>query len=98
MFTQSTCDVPACGLCEKYAMFAFREVKQKSTIGVCQIVKALLQESFRGWKSKMNVKMTSFLENSSKNSFGLPNQAWEAALGKGFQGLLLQERLLQAVL
>ena len=67
-------------------------------MGGCQIVKALLQEGFRGWKSKMNVKMTSFLENCSKNSFGLPNRAWKAALGKGFQGLLLQQRLLQAVL
>ena len=67
-------------------------------MGVCQIVKALLQESFRGWKSKMNVKMTSFLENYSKNSFGLPNRAWKAALGKGFQSLLLQQRLLRAVL
>ena len=67
-------------------------------MGVCQIVKALLQESFRGWKSKMNVKMTSFLENYSKNLFGLPNWAWKAALGKGFQGLLLQQRLLRAVL
>ena len=72
-------------------MFAFRAVKLKSTIGVCQIVKALLQECFRGWKSKMNVKMTSFLENYSKNSFGLPNRAWKAALGKGFQSLLLQQ-------
>ena len=79
-------------------MFAFRAVKLKSTMGVCQIVKALLQESFRGWKSKMNVKMISFLENYSKNSFGLPNRAWKAALGKGFQGLLLQQRLLRAVL
>ena len=60
-------------------------------MGVCQIVKALLQESFRDWKSKMNVKMTSFLENCSKNLFGLPNRAWKAALGKGFQGLLLQQ-------
>ena len=72
-------------------MFAFRASQQKSTMGGCQIVKALLQESFRGWKSKMNAKMTSFLENSSKNSFGLPNRAWKAALGKGFQGLLLQQ-------
>ena len=79
-------------------MFAFRAVKLKSTMGVCQIVKALLQESFRGWKSKMNAKMTGFFENSSKNSFGLPNRAWKAALGKGFQGLLLQQRLLRAVL
>ena len=79
-------------------MFAFRAVKLRSTMGVCQIVKALLQESFRGWKSKMNAKMTSFLENYSKNLFGLPNQAWKAALGKGFQGLLLQQRLPQAVL
>ena len=46
----------------------------------------------------MNVKMSSFYEKDDKNSFGLPNQAWEAALGKGFQGLLLQQRLLQAVL
>ena len=60
-------------------------------MGVCQIVKALLQESFRGWKSKMNVKMTSFLENSSKNLFGLTNWAWKAALGKGFRSLLLQQ-------
>ena len=60
-------------------------------MGVCRIVKALLQESFRGWKSKMNVKMTSFHENYSKNSFCLPNRAWNAALGKGFQGLLLQQ-------
>ena len=67
-------------------------------MGVCQNVKALLQESFRGWKSKMNEKISCFYEKFSKNSFGLPNQAWEAALGKGFQGLLLQERLLQAVL
>ena len=72
-------------------MFAFRAVKLKSTMGVCQIVKALLQEYFRGWKSKMNAKMTGFLENSSKNSFGLPNRAWKAALGKGFQSLLLQQ-------
>ena len=61
-------------------------------MGVCQIVKALLQESFRGWKSKMNVKMTSFLENYSKNPFCLLNLAWKGALGKGFQGLLLQQR------
>ena len=67
-------------------------------MGVCQIVKALLQESFRGWKSKMNVKMTSFLENYSENLFGLPNRAWKAALGKGFQSLQLQQRLLRAVL
>ena len=60
-------------------------------MGVCQIVKALLQESFIGWKSKMNEKMSSFLEKYSKNSFGLPNRAWKAALGKGFQGLLLQQ-------
>ena len=46
----------------------------------------------------MNAKMTGFLENYSKNSFGLLNRAWKAALGKGFQGLLLQQRLLQAVL
>ena len=46
----------------------------------------------------MNAKMTSFLENYSKNSFGLPNWDWKAALGKGFQGLLLQQRLLRAVL
>ena len=59
-------------------------------MGGCQIVKALLQEGFRGWKSKMNAKMTSFLEKHSKNSFGLPNRAWKAALGKGFQGLMLQ--------
>ena len=72
-------------------MFAFRAVKLKSTMGVCQIVKALLQESFRGWKSKMNVKMTSFIENCSKNSFCLPNRAWKAALGKGFQSLLFQQ-------
>ena len=67
-------------------------------MGVCQIVKALLQECFRGWNSKMNAKMTSFHETFSKNLFGLPNRAWKAALGKGFQGLLLQQRLLQAVL
>ena len=72
-------------------MFVFRAIHLKSTMGVCQIVKALLQESFRGWKSKMNAKMTSFLENYSKNSFGLPNRAWKAALGKGFQSLLLQQ-------
>ena len=60
-------------------------------MGVCQIVKALLQESFRGWKIKMNAKMSSFYEKDSKNSFGLPNRAWKAALGKGFQGLLLQQ-------
>ena len=60
-------------------------------MGVCRIVKALLQESSRGWKSKMNEIMTSFLENSSKNSFGLPKWAWKVALGKGFQGLLLQQ-------
>ena len=60
-------------------------------MGVCQIVKALLQEYFRGWNSKMNVKMTSFLENCSKNLFGLPNRAWKAALGKGFRSLLLQQ-------
>ena len=46
----------------------------------------------------MNAKMTSFFENYSKNSFGLPNRAWKAALGKGFQGLLLQQWLPQAVL
>ena len=56
-------------------------------MGVCQIVKALLRENFRGLKSKMNEKMSSFLENYSKNSFGLLNRAWKAALGKGFQGL-----------
>ena len=67
-------------------------------MGGCQIVKALLQESFRGWKSKMNAKMTGFLANYSKNSFGLPNRAWKAALGKGFQGVLLRQRLLRAVL
>ena len=67
-------------------------------MGVCQIVKSLLQESFRGWKSEMNVKMSSFYEKDDKNSFGLPNWAWKAALGKGFQSLLLQQRLLQAVL
>ena len=72
-------------------MFAFRAVKLKSTIGVCQIVKALLQACFRDWNSKMNAKMTSFLEKYSKNSFCLPNRAWKAALGKGFQGLLLQQ-------
>ena len=55
------------------------------------MVKALRQESFRGWKSKMNAKMISFHETFSKNSFGLPNWAWKAALGKGFQGLLLQQ-------
>ena len=66
-------------------------------MGVCQIVKDLLQEYFRGWKSKMNAKMTGFLEKYSKNSFGLPNRAWKAALGKGFQSLLLQQRLLRAV-
>ena len=60
-------------------------------MGVCQIVKALLQERSRGWKSKMNAKMTSFLENYSKNSFGLSNRAWKAALGKGFRSLLLQQ-------
>ena len=91
MFTQSACDVPACGICEKKVMFAFRASWQKSTMGVCQIVKALLQEYFRGWNGKTNAKMTGFLENSSKNSFGLPNRAWKAALGKGFQGLLLQQ-------
>ena len=73
-------------------MFVFRVVKLKSTIGVCQIVKALLQESSKGWKSKMNAKMSCFYENLGKNSFGLPNRAWKAALGKGFQGLLLQQR------
>ena len=66
-------------------------------MGVCQIGKALLQESFRGWKSQMNAKMTSFLKNYSKNTFGLLNLAWKAALGKGFQSLLLQQRLLRAV-
>ena len=60
-------------------------------MGVCQIVKALLQESFRGWKSKMNAKMSCFHEKCSKNSFCLPNRAWKAALGKGFQSLLLQQ-------
>ena len=60
-------------------------------MGVCQIVKALLQESFRGWKSKMNEKKSCFHENHGKNSFGLPNRAWKAALGKGFQSLLLQQ-------
>ena len=79
-------------------MFAFRAVKLKSTMGVCKIVKALLQESSRGWKSKMNAKMSSFYEKDDKNSFGLPNRAWKAALGKGFQSLLLQQRLLRAVL
>ena len=67
-------------------------------MGVCQIVKSLLQESFRGWKNKMNAKISCFYEKFSKNSFGLPNRAWKAALGKGFQGLLLQQRLLRAVL
>ena len=61
-------------------------------MGVCQIVKALLQEGLRGWTNKMNVKMTSGLENYRKNSFGLPKWAWKAALGKGFQSLLLQQR------
>ena len=61
-------------------------------MGGCQIVKALLQESFRGWKSKMNAKMSCFDEKDDKNSFGLPNRAWKAALGKGFQGVLLQKR------
>ena len=79
-------------------MFAFRANSLKRTMGVCQIVKALLQACFRDWNSKMNAKMTSFHENYSKNSFGLPKWAWKAALGKGFQGLLLQERLLQAVI
>ena len=60
-------------------------------MGVCQIVKSLLQESFRGWKSKMNVKMSCLIEKFSKKSYGLPNRAWKAALGKGFQGLLLQQ-------
>ena len=46
----------------------------------------------------MNVKMSSFYEKDDKNLFGLPNRAWKAALGKGFQGLLLQQRLLRAVL
>ena len=73
-------------------MFVFRAVKLKRTIGVCQIVKALSQEDFRGWKNKMNAKMTSFLENYSKNPFCLPSRAWKAALGKGFQSLLLQQR------
>ena len=72
-------------------MFFFRAIHLKSTMGVCQIVKALLQESSRGCKSKMNAIMTSFLENYSKNSFGLPNWDWKAALGKGFQSLLLQQ-------
>ena len=67
-------------------------------MGVCQIVKFLLQESFRGWKNKMNAKISCFYEKFSKNSFGLPNRAWKSALGKGFQGLLLQQRLLRAVL
>ena len=79
-------------------MFVFRAVKLKSTIGVCQIMKALLQVRFRGWKSKMNVKISCFYEKFSKNSFGLPKWAWKAALGKGFQSLLLQQRLLRAVL
>ena len=61
-------------------------------MGVCQIVKALLKVSFRGWKIKMNAKMGCFNEKVNKNSFGLPNRAWKAALGKGFQGLLLQQR------
>ena len=56
-------------------------------MGVCQIVKALLQDAFRGWRNKMNVKKSCFHENHSKNSFGLPKWAWKAALGKGFQGL-----------
>ena len=60
-------------------------------MGVCQIVKALLRENFRGLKSKMNAKKSCFYENSSKNLFGLPNWAWKAALGKGFQSLLLQQ-------
>ena len=67
-------------------------------MGVCQIVKALLKLGSRGWKSKMNAKLSCFYENADKNLFGLPNRAWKAALGKGFQGLLLQQRLLQAVL
>ena len=46
----------------------------------------------------MNAKMSCFCEKDDKNSFGLPNRAWKTALGKGFQGLLLQQRLLQAVL
>ena len=61
-------------------------------MGVCQIVKALLQESFRGWKNKMNAKMSCFYKKFSKISFGLPNRAWIAALVKGFQGVLLQQR------
>ena len=72
-------------------MFVFRAVKLKRTIGVCQIVKALSQEDFRGWKNKMNAKISCFYEKFSKNSFDLPNRAWKAALGKGFQGLLLQQ-------
>ena len=60
-------------------------------MGVCQIVKALLRENFRGLKSKMNAKKSCIYENYSKNSFGLPNWAWKAALGKGFQSLLLQQ-------
>ena len=67
-------------------------------MGVCLIVKALLQESFRGWKSKMNAKISCFYEKFSQNSFGLLKWAWKAALGKGFQSLLLQQRLLRAVL
>ena len=72
-------------------MFAFRAMKLKSTMGVYQIVKVLLKESFRGWKSKMNEKISCLIEKFSKNSFGFPNRTWKAALGKGFQGLLLQQ-------
>ena len=73
-------------------MFVFSVTKLKSTIGVCQIVKALLRLGFRSRKNKMNAKLSCFYEKADKNSFGLPNRVWKAALGKGFQGVLLQQR------
>ena len=42
--------------------------------------------------------MSCFYEKTKKNSFGLPNRAWKVAMGKGLQGVLLQQRLLRAVL
>ena len=78
-------------------MYAIMAIQPKSTIGGLSNCESLATRVFQRLKSKMNVKMTSFLENYSKNSFGLPNRAWKAALGKGFQGLLLQQRLLRAI-
>ena len=61
-------------------------------------MKALLYLGFRGWKSKMNAKLSCFCEKADKNSFGLLKWAWKAALCKGFLGGLLQQGLLRAVL